>query len=176
MPPQFRQPTRTGNESSSDSEGTARDDTKLRLPFIRSPSQATDSRSHFFTMPSRRSSSSSTGSSTPLPSRSNSPLPQLYPLYQSSSCPSESDSDNEPTSPLPLDIVNRNAWWRESRRPWWSSSTRRRRKKSWRIVRFLKRWLRRLVRHPFFPSQPITIVRLCLSHWPYLLLDAYSNN
>ncbi|KAF8807379.1 hypothetical protein BYT27DRAFT_7189471 [Phlegmacium glaucopus] len=143
-------------ESSSDSEGTARNNIKSRPSFIRSPS-ATDSHSHFL-MPSGRSSTSSTASSTPLPSRSNSPLPQLYPSNHSSSCPSESDSDTEPSSPLLLDRVNRDSWWREDRRTWWSSSTRRRRKKGGRIVRFLKRWLRRLVRHPFFPSQPTTIV------------------
>ena len=166
MPPHFRQPLGLDNgeyESSSDSEDTARDHTKLRPQphFIHSPSQPVDSHSHFLTMPLGRSSTPSTASSTPLPSRSNSPLPQLYPSHQSSSCPSESDSDSEPTSPpLLLDIINRDAWWRESRRPWWATSTRRRRKKGWRIVRFLKRWLRRLVRHPFFPSQPITIVRL----------------
>ena len=145
-------------ESSSDSEDTARINTKS---FIRS--SATDSHSHFLAIPSRRSSTSSTASSTPLPSRSNSPLPQLYPSNQFSSCPSGSESDSEPSSPLLLDIVNRDTWWRDNRRLWWSSSTRRRRKKSGRIVRLLKRWLRRLVRQPFFPSQPITIVRFLLS-------------
>ena len=152
MPPQF--PLR-GYETSSDSEDTARNHAKSRQPS----SSATSSHSHFLAIPSRRSSTSSTASSTPLPSRSNSPLPQLYPTNQFSSCPSESDSDSEPRSPLLLNIVNRDDWWRENRRPWWSSSTRRRRKKTWRIVRFLRRWLRRLVRLPFFPSQPITIVR-----------------
>jgi len=157
MPTRFRAgPVGMEYESSSDSESTARNNIKSRPSFIRSPS-ATDSHSHFLTLPSGRSSTSSTASSTPLPSRSNSPLPQLYP---SSSCPSESDSDTEPSSPLLLDRVGRDTWWREDSRAWWSSSTRRRRKKSGRILRFLKRWLRWLVRHPFFPSQPITIVRL----------------
>jgi hypothetical protein len=51
----------------------------------------------------------------------------------------------------------RNPWWQENRRRWWSMSPRRRRRGG-RIIRTLKKWTRRLVRHPFFPSQPITIV------------------
>ncbi|KAF8168125.1 hypothetical protein B0H34DRAFT_779575 [Crassisporium funariophilum] len=109
-------------------------------------------------MPSGRSSTSSTASSTPLPSRSTSPLPQFYPGTQSSSCPSDSDSET-PTSPLLHNIrSSRNLWSRENQRRWWSMSDRRRRKRGWRAMRVLKRWLRKLVRHPFFPSQPITIV------------------
>ncbi|KAF5385320.1 hypothetical protein D9615_001504 [Tricholomella constricta] len=101
---------------------------------------------------SGRSSVSSTAASSPLPSRSNSPLPQFYSSNPSSSC--TSDTDSEPVSHL---LRNRNHWWRENRRSWWSVS-RRRRKRDGRIVRFLKKWTRRIVRHPFFPSQPITIV------------------
>ena len=80
-----------------------------------------------------------TASSTPVPSRSTSPLPQFY--------PSTSDSDTEPSSPL---------LWREPRHPWWSDA-RPRRKRGPRALRVTKRWLRHLVRHPFFPSQPFTI-------------------
>ncbi|KAF8078648.1 glycosyltransferase family 31 protein [Lyophyllum atratum] len=101
---------------------------------------------------SGRSSVSSTATSTPLPSRSTSPLPQFYSSNPSSSC--TSDTDSEPMAHL---LRNRNLWWRENRRSWWSVS-RRRRRRDGRIVRFLKKWTRRLVRHPFFPSQPITIV------------------
>lgn len=149
-------------ESSSDSEGTARNDP--RQPFI----HPSDSR--FLPIPSRRSFTSlASASSSPLPSRSNSPLPELYPLNQSSSCPSESDSDSDHGSSHLLDMVNRHALWRDNRRVWWSSTTRRRRKKGWGIVRSLKKWLKWLVRLPFFPSQPITIVRyqLAISHQTY---------
>ncbi|KDR84965.1 hypothetical protein GALMADRAFT_233482 [Galerina marginata CBS 339.88] len=130
---------------SSDSEDTARN---ASFPLD----------THFLFPPSGRSSVSSTASSTPLPSRSTSPLPQFYPVAQSSSSPSDSDSE-EPSSPLLRDHPNRNPWWREhGRRTWWSGTNRRRQKRGWRITRVSKRWLRRLVRHPFFPSQPITIV------------------
>ncbi|KAG5647962.1 hypothetical protein DXG03_006996 [Asterophora parasitica] len=108
--------------------------------------------SSFLFAPSGRSSLSSTATSTPLPSRSNSPLPQFYSSNPSSSC--TSDTDSEPVSHL---LRNRNHWWRENRRSWWSVS-RRRRKRDGCTLRFIKKWTRRLVRHPFFPSQPITIV------------------
>lgn len=140
------------NYGSSDSEDTVRNNnTWSRQPFIYSSNVPTAPHSRFLAVFSRRSSISSSATS-----RSTSPLPQLYPA--SSSCPSDSDSESGPRSPLLLDFVNRDASWRENRRPWWSSSTRRRRKRSWRITRFLKRWLRWLVHLPFFPSQPTTIV------------------
>ncbi|KAH9486956.1 Beta-1,3-galactosyltransferase pvg3 [Psilocybe cubensis] len=98
----------------------------------------------------------SSASSTPTQSRSTSPLPQFYP--QPTSCPSESDSE-EPHSPLLRTHHSRPPWWREQpRRPWWSVAPRRREERAWRPARLARRWLRRLVRHPFFPSQPITIV------------------
>ncbi|KAF8198976.1 glycosyltransferase family 31 protein [Pholiota molesta] len=98
-----------------------------------------------FLFPPARFSPSSTASSTPVPSRSTSPLPQLYPAHQSSSCPSDSDSEPRP-------------WWRENRRAWWATSSRRRPQRGWRAMRATRRWLRRLVRHPFFPGQPVTII------------------
>ncbi|KAG6851079.1 hypothetical protein H0H93_002971 [Arthromyces matolae] len=101
---------------------------------------------------SGRSSVSSTATSTPMPSRSTSPLPPFYPSNLSSSC--TSDSESEGTSDF---VRSRPLLWRENRRSWWSVS-RRRRRRDGRIVRFLKRWTRRLIRHPLFPSQPITIV------------------
>lgn len=144
--------------SSSESEDIARiNRTRSLQPSIRSSSVATDSHPQFLAIFSRRSSISSTATS-----RSNSPLPQLYPLSnQSSSCPS--DSDSEPSLPLLFNLVNRDAFWREDRRSWLSSSTRRRRKKGWRITRFVKKWLKWLIRLPFFPNQPTTIVRCLIS-------------
>ncbi|KAF8905559.1 hypothetical protein CPB84DRAFT_1771719 [Gymnopilus junonius] len=129
---------------STDSEDTARTHSHSFPPLQSSP--RTRSR---FLFPV---SASSTPSSTPLPSRSTSPLPQFYPT----SCPSESDSD-QPTSPL---LLSRTFAWRTHarQRSWWSISGHRRRKRGWRLTRVTRRWLRRLVRYPFFPSQPITIV------------------
>lgn len=137
--------------SSSESEDIARTNrTKTRQSFIRPPSTATDSHFRFLAL-SRRSSSISSATS-----RSDSPLPQLYP-NQTSSYPS--DSDNEHSSPLLFDFVNRDACWRDDRRSWSPLTTRRRRKKGWRITRCM-RWL---VRLPFFPNQPTTIVRSLIS-------------
>lgn len=115
--------------------------------------------------PSRHSSLNSTTHSTPVPSRSPSPHPhpshQFYPSGLSSSCPS--DTDDEPNSPLLSWSRSRNSWWREQRGQWWGPS-RRRRRRSWRITRLVKRWLRSVIRHPLFPSQPITIVRTLSVH------------
>ena len=134
--------------SSSESEDIAGiNRTRSRQPFIRSTSIVSDSHSRFLAI-SRRSSSISSGAT----SRSDSPLPQLYPT-QSSSYPS--DSDNEHSSPFLFNYVNRDACWRENRRSWSPLTSRHRRKKGWRITRCM-RWL---VRLPFFPNQPTTIVR-----------------
>jgi hypothetical protein len=109
-----------------------------------------------------RSSRSSTSSNTPVPSRSVSPLPQFYSSGPSSSC--TSDTDSEPHSPI-LGRQYRNASSTEDRRRWWTlgTSTRRRRKRHGRLLRLLKKIIRRLVRHPLFPSQPITIVSMLQS-------------
>lgn len=149
------------SSSSTDSEDTARH-TRSRAAFVPSTSATGSSdspRSTVFlfppTRPIGRSPVSSTASSTPVPSRSTSPLPQFYPPNHSSSCPS--DTDSEPHSPLMRGSPNFHPWWRDNRRGWWSTS-RRRRKRSGYVARTLKRWMRRVLRHPFFPSQPITIV------------------
>lgn len=147
--------------SSTDSEPVQSFHARSRAPFdqpVATNSPSASPNVFLFPSPIRsgRSSLSSTATSTPVPSRSTSPLPQFYPANSSSDCPS--DTDSEPASPLVRAVdQNRRPWWREDRRRWWSIS-RRRRKRDGRIVRPLKRWLRRLLRHPFFPSQPITIV------------------
>ncbi|TCD71562.1 hypothetical protein EIP91_008943 [Steccherinum ochraceum] len=102
----------------------------------------------------------STASATPNPSRSSSPAP-LY--FQSSSCSSGEDSDPEPESPLLLGAsLGRR---REEAPRWWqvttaSSTSRRRRRRrdaaSW--VRTAKRVTRKLVRLPFVPKTPLTII------------------
>lgn len=124
--------------------------------------------------PSARDATSSvcsTATNTPVPSRAPSPPPFYY--SGTSSC--SSDSESEPDSPL-LGPTRRRQSWRESERPrWWSlpfgsgSSSVNvtepwRRRRQWRdlkgILRSCKRIFRRMVRHPFFPKTPVTIVRL----------------
>ncbi|KII86467.1 glycosyltransferase family 31 protein [Plicaturopsis crispa FD-325 SS-3] len=108
---------------------------------------------------SRNSSRCSSASTTPVPSRSVSPLPQFYPLDHQSSC--SSDTDEEPSSPL-LRPTTQPPWGREERRKWWSiglsSSRRRRRRRDESVLRTMKRIVRRIVRNPLVPKQPITIV------------------
>jgi hypothetical protein len=50
-----------------------------------------------------------------------------------------------------------------------SSSHRRRRKRDGRYIRAIKKHLRRVYRHPLFPRQPITIVRVFLVQQTVLL-------
>ncbi|KDQ63574.1 glycosyltransferase family 31 protein [Jaapia argillacea MUCL 33604] len=108
---------------------------------------------------SSRSSLCSTASNTPTQSRSTSPLPQFLVAGLSSSPSSEAES--EPSSPL-LGSLGRRQRLREDRRSWWMlggpSSPRRRRRRGLSWGRTFKRGLRKVVQHPLFPSQPITIL------------------
>ncbi|KAJ7783757.1 glycosyltransferase family 31 protein [Mycena maculata] len=101
---------------------------------------------------SGRSSINSSASTTPVPSRSTSPLPQFRTSTASSST---DDDESETTSPLLR--TNRRSWWTDDRRKWWTIS-RRRRKRHGIVFTSLKKWSRWLLRHPFFPRQPITII------------------
>ncbi|KAK0465053.1 glycosyltransferase family 31 protein [Desarmillaria tabescens] len=86
---------------------------------------------------SGRTSVSSTANSTPVPSRSTSPLPQFFISHaSSSSCSSETEKKD---------------------RRWWTF-TRRKRRRGGGVLRTLKKWTRRIVRHPLVPQQPITII------------------
>lgn len=98
----------------------------------------------------------STASATPLPSRTSSPQP-LY--FRSSS--SESDESGPEDSYL-LNGTSRRLLLGRDRPRWWtigerSRRTRRREAISW--LRSTKRVLRRVIRHPFVPKTPVTIVR-----------------
>ncbi|PCH33678.1 glycosyltransferase family 31 protein [Wolfiporia cocos MD-104 SS10] len=101
----------------------------------------------------------STASNTPIPSRTSSPVP----LYSSgaSSCSSESESELE-DAPFAGRNVHRHPRWRvqEERRRWWIMGAVRRRRRRERVGgwRTVKRGLRLLIRHPFFPKTPITIL------------------
>ncbi|KAF7306905.1 Glycosyltransferase family 31 protein [Mycena indigotica] len=128
---------------SSDSTDTVRTFKPSRSP-----------RNNFLTTSSGRSSANA----TPHPSRPTSPMPQFRTSATSSST---SDTDSEtPSSPL-LRPTRRSSssssWWGDDRRQWWNIS-RRRRKRHGKFVTSLKKWSRWLVRHPFFPRQPITII------------------
>ena len=114
-----------------------------------------------------RSSVSSTATSTPVPSRAPSPLPQFY-----SSTPSStytSDADSEPTSPL-LARNRRHRWWVDDGRRWWGygrdGRRRRRRRESFFSARSIKRLLRTVIRHPLFPTQPTSIVSAAPCSFP----------
>ncbi|KAJ6519793.1 glycosyltransferase family 31 protein [Mycena sanguinolenta] len=140
------------SSSSTDSGDTART-LKPSKPRPGSPSP----RSNFLlpsVVQSGRSSINSSTTSTPLPSRAASPLPQFR---HSTASSSTSDTDSETTSPLLRANAHRRSWWSDDSRKWWTMSRRRRRRHG-RIVTSLKKWSRWLVRHPFFPRQPITII------------------
>ncbi|KAF8530960.1 hypothetical protein JB92DRAFT_321983 [Gautieria morchelliformis] len=105
---------------------------------------------------------------SPVPSRSSSPLPVHYASPGASSSSYTSDADSEPTSPL-LGRANarRTSWWNDDARRWWlmgshPGDSRRRRRRLRRETRFgfrgLKRQMRRLIRYPFFPKQPTSII------------------
>lgn len=141
------------SSSSVESGDTAR--TSPQLPN-RSLTKGTSHRPKFLltpTLPSGRSSLSSTAASSPQPSRSGSPLPQFFSINQSSSSCS-SDTDTESTSPL------HTSWWGGDRRRWWSGS-RRNRKRDGVVLRTTRKWYRKITRHPCFPRQPTTIASLC---------------
>ena len=112
----------------------------------------------------------SSATNTPVPSRSSSP----FPFYYSGASSCSSDSESEPDSPLLSGSRRPTSSWRNGERPrWWqfrlgsrgssagSTDAWRRRRRfrdvSWGL-RSCKRLLRRLVRHPFFPKTPVTIV------------------
>ncbi|KAJ7071054.1 glycosyltransferase family 31 protein [Mycena amicta] len=103
-----------------------------------------------FLSPSGRSSANA----IPHPSRPTSPMPQFRTSTASSST---SDTDSETTSSPLLRTNRRPSWWGDDRRQWWNMSRRRRKRHGW-IVTSLKKWSRWLIRHPFFPRQPITII------------------
>ena len=116
-------------------------------------------------------SACSSATNTPLPSRAPSPMPSSY-YSGTSSC--SSDSEDEPDSPL-LSRTRQDPSWRDSERPRWAlfraranslGGEGRRGRRRWRDIvwglRSCKRLVRRLVRHPFFPKTPVTIVSLPL--------------
>ncbi|EIN13776.1 hypothetical protein PUNSTDRAFT_129444 [Punctularia strigosozonata HHB-11173 SS5] len=95
------------------------------------------------------------------PSRSDSPFPQAYPSAVNLSAPPPPwSSDSEPGEPL-LGWAQRSLRHRGDRPRWWATddaSRRRRRRDGWYLqIRRLYRNVRRTLRHPCLPSQPLTI-------------------
>lgn len=101
-----------------------------------------------------RSSSESTA--TPTPFRTPSPSP-TYPSHRLSS--SISEVDDGPTSPL-LPSQGEAYTFRDGIRNLWhlNPNPRRMRTRERKIWRTLKKGARRVVRHPLFPRQPLTII------------------
>lgn len=139
-----------------------------RTPYVASPSASPSlsfqvaehiaSHSHLYPHNSTYStrphgSVCSTASVTPIPSRSSSPVP-LY--FHTTSCSSGTESDQDSPALL-LGSNRRGPTWRE--RPRWWQMGRRRRRGTLGWFRMAKRVLRRLIRHPFVPKTPLTIVR-----------------
>ncbi|KAG7450544.1 uncharacterized protein BT62DRAFT_943447 [Guyanagaster necrorhizus] len=146
-----------GDDDDDDSNNDSDETVRTQLPSSSQPGATTPSpRPAFLYLPqthSGRTSVSSTANSTPIPSRSTSPLPQFFISHaSSSSCSSETESE----SGSPLLTRRTPSTWREDRR-WWSF-TRRRRRRGGGVLRTLKKWTRRIVRHPLVPQQPITII------------------
>lgn len=107
----------------------------------------------------RSSSDSATSYTTPAHSRAPTPSPP-FPAHRFTT--SASDGDGEPASPL-LEEAGAYPSIRDGNRRWWNYS-RRRRKRDGKIWRTFKKGVRRVVRHPWFPQQPITIVRSFHTH------------
>jgi hypothetical protein len=149
------------SSSSAESTETARShhsQPRTRVPFP--ASTATGSSGPNFLLPLLGGSGRSSSTSTPVPSRSSSPLPHFFSSVPSSSC--TSDTESEPNSPL-IGGRPRSPWWREDRRRWWNIGrnvrSRSHRKRHGGYLRTIRKCVRRLLRHPLFPRQPITIVR-----------------
>ena len=109
--------------------------------------------------PTAELSPNSSAMNSPVPSRSPSPFLPFYSSAPSSA--SDSDSD-DPVSPLLLDTYS-TSHLREGRPRWWNLPNRPRRgprRSSGWGYRSMVRVMRRVVRHPFFPKHPSTIVRL----------------
>lgn len=158
-----RAPIDDGYDSSSSTESDVRTPTAYSHRRPRLPASTNgQSGPNFLLPPLGTRSSVSSATSTPVPSRSVSPLPQFY-----SSAPSSctSDTESEPSSPFLGSRQPRIPWWREDRRRWWALGSspgrlrsRRNRNNGW--VRTAKKHIRRVIRHPLFPTQPISIVRV----------------
>lgn len=110
-------------------------------------------RSSYFLLPRPSSFTGSvsalTSSVSPYGSRPGSPLPPLY--------ASTSEDDHEPSSPLLLSTSSSSGasfTFKKGRR-WWPRSTKRKHDAS---LRGLKRKGSKILRHPLFPTKPITIV------------------
>ncbi|KAG8882600.1 hypothetical protein FRB98_003576 [Tulasnella sp. 332] len=124
-------------------------------------------RSSYFLLPRAPSFTGSvsalTSSVSPYGSRPGSPLPPLY--------ASTSEDDHEPSSPLLLSTSSSSGGatftsFKKNRR-WWPRSTKRKHDAS---LRGLKRKGSKILRHPLFPTKPITILLSLLLFTTFALL------
>ncbi|KAL4267148.1 glycosyltransferase 31 family protein [Pleurotus pulmonarius] len=146
------------SSSSNDSENHRPPHHHPRSRMFASTTATGSPRTEFLFPPMGRASASSTATTTPIPSRAGSPLPQYFSSLAPSSC--TSDTESEPESPL-LRSSSR-VQWRDDRR-WWTIGAapltrRRRRRRGRQWARTLRKWARAVLRHPLFPRQPITII------------------
>lgn len=180
-PPPPPPPSEDRDELGPDSPSSARSSypltahPRIRSSFSSSPSfelagrPDIPSHSGLLSAPSRPnpgssiSSISSTAMNTPVPSRSNSPMPPHY--FSGMSSASTSDTDSEPSSPLlgatMLGDSRRESWLRDEQRRWWTlgpDSPRRRRVHRSYTFRVARRALKKIIRHPLFPIRPIPIL------------------
>lgn len=120
-----------------------------------------------------RASRSSSATNSPIPSRSTSPVPQPQFLASAASSSCTSDADSEPTSPL-LSRNRKSRWWNDEGQRWWLSSRdtrrKRRRRERWHSTRSIRRFIRLVLRHPLFPTQPTSIVSLATAIISYLAI------
>ena len=117
--------------------------------------ELTDSSYPDSTRGDRFSSDSAASYAAPTLSRARTPSPPFQTHRFTSSV---SDVDGEPASPF-LERTGAYTSIRDGSRRWWNPS-RRRRKRDGRMWRTFKKGVRRVIRHPLFPQQPITIVSL----------------
>ncbi|KAG9005944.1 hypothetical protein FRB94_001072 [Tulasnella sp. JGI-2019a] len=120
-------------------------------------------RSSYFLLPRAPSFTGSVSaqasSVSPYGSRPGSPLPPLY--------TSTSEDDHEPSSPLLLSTTfSSSASFKKGRR-WWPRSVKRKHDQS---LRGLKRKGSKILRHPLFPTKPITILLSLLLFTTFALL------
>lgn len=133
--------------------------------------------SSFYTQHRHSFSFSSSASRTPSPSVSREASPSRLPLYTSGSGASVSSScsgDESGPENLLLGTHRLPSWRRGGSRPhWWSAggsgpALRRGRRREFLFFRTVKRVCRRLVRLPFFPKTPFTVVSVLSFLCPFL--------
>ncbi|KAG8894334.1 hypothetical protein FRB99_001346, partial [Tulasnella sp. 403] len=146
------------SDDQGDRDTATEDPTQQLLGF--SLARRSSSQSHLLLPRSSFPGSNQTSAAnSPFPSRPSSPLPFSQPVFAPPLY--TSTSEDEPASPLLLTTYSR-------RRKWWPR--RRKREGSIRQWRGWKRAIHRIVKHPLFPTQPLTILLTLLLLTTFALL------